>query len=146
MHVFLHLGAVHRAEKLAALFVITRITPDRGQAIGGQRHVASGGKTAGNVLHIGIEAAIFVHHQNGRQAAVAGAGRSHQVTADAAIALRRGHRDGLGADAAVVFRHLYRPGIIGLQHLEQRQRTDAAHGIFLCAFEEITPPDGAMDI
>jgi hypothetical protein len=49
-------------------------------------------------------------------------------------------------DPFIVGRNLDRPGIIRLQHLQQRRRGHPADGEFLRAIEELAPADPAVHV
>ena len=62
------------------------------------------------------------------------------------VALGRGDGDVLGLDAAVVFGHLLRPGVIGTEALPDRGSGQAADGEFLRAIQECAAVDIAVHV
>ena len=109
--------------QLAAALVVAGVAADGAQAVGRQRSEAGLGHAPGDVLDVGVEAAVLVHHHHAGHR-VFGAGRHHQVAAHLAMALRRGVGDVLRADARVGERDLLRQRIVRAQ---RGQQGDGAH-------------------
>ena len=65
--VFLHLGAVDRAEQAAALLVVTRIAAHRSQSIGSKRIEALKSQPPPDVFDVRIQSAVLVNDENARQ-------------------------------------------------------------------------------
>ncbi|MNF83523.1 hypothetical protein D3C84_658480 [compost metagenome] len=86
--------------KFAAFVVIAGITADRTQAVRGQGDETGLGHTPRDVFDVGVEPAVFVHDHHRRHLA-AGLGRTHQITANLAVALGRRVGDVLGNDVRV---------------------------------------------
>ena len=140
-----HLGIVDLAEHLPALLIVARVAAERRDSVGRERDIALDSEPARHVFDIGIEAAVLVHDQDGRQ--FSGRIRGpHQIALDASVALRRRHRDGLGLDATVILRDLDRPGVVRLEHLEQRLCGHAADGKLLRPVEERAAVDATMHV
>ncbi|MOA16685.1 hypothetical protein D3C78_1369120 [compost metagenome] len=81
--------------KLAALVVIARITADRTQAVRGEGDEAGLGQPPGHIFDVRVEPAVFVHDHHCWYFA-GGFGRTHQITANLAVALGRRVGDVLG--------------------------------------------------
>ena len=91
--IFPHLAAVDLAEQLRALLFVARIAADRGQPVRRESDEIGDRQPPRHIFDIGIEAAVFVDDQNA--GSFRRVRRPHEIALDAAVALRRRHRDGL---------------------------------------------------
>ncbi len=140
-----HFVAVHLPEFPRALFVGARVAAHAGKPIRCEGQEILRAQAAGDVFDIGVEPAVFVHHQHARQLA-RGIGRLHEQAFDAARTLRGRHGDDLGLDALVVLRHLLRPRVVRPQHFKQGRGRHAADGKLLRALQKIAALNLAVDI
>ena len=88
-HVLIQLRGVEFPLQRAAVVVVAGVAAHWGQSIRGQREESGHGGAPRYVLDVGIEAAVLVNDQHGRERAVAG--RLHEVPAHGA---RRATGDG----------------------------------------------------
>ena len=124
--IFGHLLAVDGAKRRRTFLIIARITADRGQPVGSERHIAGLGEAAGDVFDIGVEPAIFVNDEHdGKLFAL---GRLGEIALDRAVAGRRIDRLVADLDVLVLRRHGLRPRVIGRQALKDRRHGEAADG------------------
>jgi hypothetical protein len=145
IQVFGHLRAVDLLEQLGTILVIAGIAAHRRQPVGRHGHEACHRQPSRDVLDVGIEAAILVNHDD-RGELAARRGGPHQIAVDMAGAVGGGHCELFRLEAIVILRHLYRPSVIGPEHLDQGRRGHGRGGEFLRACQEFAPADAAMHI
>ena len=84
--VFPCLGLIQLGEQLTRLVFITRIATQWGQRVRRKRHEIVERETPGNIFNVGIEPAVFMHHQYAGQLAC-GIGGFGQITFDGTVAV-----------------------------------------------------------
>ena len=136
--VFAGFGLVQLGKQGACLVFVTGVTPQRCQGVGRQYQIPFQRQPAGNVFDVGVEAPVFVHHQNAGQLAIRLGGLG-QVALDAAVTGGRGDIDHAGADACIVFGHHLAHGKVGAQSRQQAHGRGATHGKLLGLFQKTTP-------
>ena len=71
-HVLAQLRLVERALHFPAVIIITGITADRRQTVRRQCQETGDTESPRDVLHIGVQAAVLMHDQHGRERTLAG--------------------------------------------------------------------------
>ena len=102
------------------------------------------GEASRHVLDVGVQATVLVDDEDARE--LLRVGRPDEIAFDFTIPLGRGHGFRRRADARVVGLDLDRPGVVRLQHLEQRRGARPADGELLGACEERAPAHAAVHV
>ena len=121
------LGRIDRRLQRLAFFIIARIPADAGQPIRGQRQKSGLGQTPGDILDIGVQAAVLMYHHHGGQFSHRSRGL-HQIASHIAIAVGRGVGDVIGDNIGVVEADLLGQSIIRRHDAQKRRRRQSADG------------------
>ena len=139
------LGLVEIALQGAAVVIVARVAADRRQPVGREREETIDGGAARDVLDIGIEAAVLVDHQHGRERPRAG--RLDEVTAHGAGGAARRRIGHIGRLHALVGeRDRLRLGVARQQRLRHRQSGAADDRDRPGAAEKLAPVHAPMAI
>jgi hypothetical protein len=129
----------------AAVVVVAGIAPDGLAPVRGQRQEALDGRAARHVLDVGVEAAVLVDDQHGRERALARG--LHEVAAHGAgAAAGRGVRDVPGLDALVGEGDRLRPRVARQRRLGHGQGRHAAHRDQRRPVQELAAVDAAVTV
>src|SRR5439155_15918638 len=131
--------------------VVVGITPNRRQRIGRKRDEVLQCEPPCDVFSMGIQPAILVYHENGRQLGRCfGTGVlaewPDEVAADVAISIGRGYGLVARLDSLVVFANLLPECVVRHQRLDNCLRTKASNCETLHSTKEVTTADLAVNV
>lgn len=139
------LGPIDGLLQNLAVCIIPGIAADRGQPVRGQRHEPGLRHPPGDILDIGVEAAVFVDHQHGGDFP-GRLGGFHQITLYRAVAVGGAIGCETRLDIRVIERDLLGHRVVGLEHVEQGDGTNPANRILARTVEKLAFGDHAMRV
>ncbi len=144
-HVLPQLALIEAALQLAAVVVVAGIAADRREPVRRQRQEALHREPAGDVLDVGVQPPVLVHHQHdGKRPFARGL---HQVAAHlTGGAARRRVFHVAGLDALVREGNGLRLGVTRKQRLRHGEAGDAGHAQGSRPTQELTPADITMTV